>query len=221
MRVHPVLELLKMSSSAATPSSVSWRFRACSACAVVLLFAYLALSSAAIAREPDRAGTSNPQVVIAQAAAAGAQTGQSGGGVEAASASATLEQCVPASAQSERSASFAGEMTAMSGSARMAIRIEIQEQTPGEALFHTIVAPGLGVWRASDPGVKAYKYVKQVTNLFAPASYRATVRFRWLNAKGHQIKSAQRHTPRCEQPASTPFPVSASFLAEGSSSVSG
>ena len=34
--------------------------------------------------------------------------------------------------------------------------------------FHTITAPGLGVWRASDPGVKIYRYLKQVTNLFAP-----------------------------------------------------
>ncbi len=137
-------------------------------------------------------GRRRGQAVVAGAAAAsGAQSGQSGA-VQAASASATLEQCVPAAAQSERSAMFAGEMTAMPGSVRMAIRIEIQELTSGEAAFHTITAPGLGVWRSSDPGVKAYKYVKQVTNLFAPASYRAIVRFRWLNAKGRQIKSTQQ-----------------------------
>jgi hypothetical protein len=144
------------------------------------------------------------------ATAPGAQSGQAGGGGQEPSASATVEQCVPAPVQSERSAVFAGEMTAMSGSARMAIRIEIQELLPGEGTFHTITAPGLGVWRFSDPGVKAYKYVKQVTNLFAPASYRAKLHFRWLNAKGRLMRSSERHTPRCRQPAATTFPPSAS-----------
>jgi hypothetical protein len=180
-----------MGSSAATQGSVFRRIAVCSACAVALGCAWLAPASAA--------------------------TGQQSGAVQAASASATLEQCVPAAAQSERSAMFAGEMTAMAGSVRMAIRIEIQELAPGEAAFHTITAPGLGVWRSSDPGVKAYKYVKQVTNLFAPASYRAIVRFRWLNAKGHQIKSTQKHTLRCEQPSTSPFPAGSSFTAGGSS----
>ena len=57
------------------------------------------------------------------------------------------------------------------------------------------------MWRGSDPGVKAYKYLKQVTNLSAPAFYRAVVRFRWLNARGHLIRRAERHTARCVQPA--------------------
>jgi len=123
---------------------------------------------------------------------------------------ATLEQCVAGPAQSERSAMFDGEMTAMPGSVRMAIRIEIQELTSGEAQFHTVTASGLGAWRVSDPGVKAFRYNKQVTNLFAPASYRATIRFRWLNAKGRLMRSSVRHTPRCTQPAATSFPPSAS-----------
>jgi hypothetical protein len=130
-----------------------------------------------------------------------AQTAQSGAGGDQASASATLEQCVTAVAQAERSTTFSGEMTAISGSVRMAMRIDIQEQAPGAVQFHTITAPGLGVWRGSDPGVKTYKYVKQVTNLSAPALYRAAVRFRWLNAKGHVIKVVERHTSRCAEPA--------------------
>jgi hypothetical protein len=71
------------------------------------------------------------------------------------------------------------------------------------------------VWRSSAPGVKVYKYLKQVTNLSAPAFYRAAVRFRWLNAKGRLIFATELHTPRCEQPApvtpttpSTPSPPS-------------
>jgi hypothetical protein len=49
--------------------------------------------------------------------------------------------------------------------------------------------------------VKIYKYVKQVTNLGAPAAYRAVVRFRWLGEKGRALKHAELHTPRCQQPA--------------------
>ncbi len=120
------------------------------------------------------------------------------------SASATLEQCVTSMVQAERSATFSGEIVAIQGSAHMAMRIDVQERTPAEALFHTVTAPGLGVWRASDPGVKNYKYLKQVTNLSAPALYRATVRFRWVNAKGHLIRHAERHTPSCAQPPSPP-----------------
>lgn len=105
--------------------------------------------------------------------------------------------------QAERSATFSGEITAIPGSAHMAMRIDVQERMPSETLFHTVTAPGLGVWRHSDPGVKSYKYLKQVTNLAAPAVYRATVRFRWLNANGHLIRRAERHTPACIQPAVT------------------
>ncbi len=127
-----------------------------------------------------------------------------------ASASATLEQCVTAVAQAERSATFSGEMTTIAGSAHMAMQIDVQEQLPGGAIFHTITAPGLGVWRAADPGVKTYKYVKQVTNLSAPAFYRAAMHFRWLNARGHVIKAVEHHTSRCVQPAAPPNPSAAS-----------
>ncbi len=68
-------------------------------------------------------------------------------------------------------------------------------------LFHAISSPGLGVWLRAAPGVKTYKNLEQVTNLSAPASYRALVLFRWMNAKGHPIKSLELRTPRCEQPA--------------------
>jgi hypothetical protein len=131
-----------------------------------------------------------------------------GAGGEAPIASAMLEQCVTAVTQSERSATFSGEMTAIPGSARMAMRIDVQERPPGEALFHTISAPGLGVWRSSDTGVKTYRYLKQITNLAAPAVYRAAVRFHWLNANGRVIKVLERNTPRCGQPAAPPTPSS-------------
>jgi hypothetical protein len=114
---------------------------------------------------------------------------------------ASLEQCVPAVVQTERSATFAGEMTAVAGAARMAMRIDVEERQPGETEYHAVSYPGLGVWRWADPKVKVYKYLKQVTNLSSPASYRGLVRFRWISAKGHVIKRAERVTARCLQPA--------------------
>jgi hypothetical protein len=180
-------------------SSVSHRRSLLSCTGAVLIGLCLAQTPGAMARTPG--STVN---------AGAAQSGQSGSGGEAASASATLEQCVTAVAQAERSVTFSGEMTTIPGSVHMAMLIDVQEQLPGGAMFHTITAPGLGVWRAADPGVKTYKYVKQVTNLSAPAFYRAAMHFRWLNVRGHVIKAVEHHTSRCVQPAAPPNPSAAS-----------
>jgi hypothetical protein len=125
-------------------------------------------------------------------------------------ASATLEQCATATIpQTERSATFAGEMTAVAGTVRMQIRIDLQERALGELGYRTVSAPGLGVWHSSTAGVKVFAHIQQVTNLSAPAFYRAAVRFRWLNARGHLLKAEELRTARCEQPA-TPAPSTGS-----------
>jgi hypothetical protein len=116
-------------------------------------------------------------------------------------AAATLSECVDAAGQTERYATFAAEMTALPSSVRMEIRIEVQERLPGEAGFHAISAPGLGSWRLSDPSVHGYRYLRQVTDLAAPAVYRASVHFRWLSAHGFVLRRAERLTPRCAEPA--------------------
>ncbi len=115
-------------------------------------------------------------------------------------ASATLEQCVTAATQSERSATFAGEMTALPGTARMQIRVELFERVPGEGQYRAVSAPDLGVWQGSAAGVKTFKHIQQVSNLSAPAFYRGVVGFRWLSARGRQIKIEELRTSRCEQP---------------------
>jgi hypothetical protein len=120
-------------------------------------------------------------------------------------ASATLEQCATATIpQTERSATFDGEMTAIAGTARMEIRIALEERALGELAYRTVSAPGLGVWHSSVAGVKVFAHIQQVTNLSAPAFYRGAVRFRWLNAKGRLLKSEELRTARCEQPATPP-----------------
>jgi len=50
---------------------------------------------------------------------------------------ATLVACVTAVNQAERSATFSGEMTAITGSAHMQMRIDVLERLPQEASFHT------------------------------------------------------------------------------------
>ena len=89
---------------------------------------------------------------------------------------------------------------------RMAMRVDIEKRAALESSFHLVSAPGLGVWRSSEPKVKVYKYLKQVTNLEPPAAYRAVVHFRWLGAKGLVVKRAVRHTRPCAQPAA-PSPL--------------
>jgi hypothetical protein len=97
-------------------------------------------------------------------------------------------------------------MTAVPGTAKMEMRIDLLERLPQALLFHTVTAPGLGVWRSASSGVKVYRYVKQVANLSAPANYRGAVRFRWLNAKGRVIRSLSLRTASCLQPAIQPTP---------------
>jgi hypothetical protein len=126
------------------------------------------------------------------------------GPAPAAAVTATVEQCTPAVSQSERSATFAAQMTALDGTQRMAMKIEVQERSPTDPTFHTVTAPGLGVWRQSETGVRIYKYVKQVTNLAAPAVFRAQVRFRWFDDSGRVLRRAQRITSTCVQPVDIP-----------------
>jgi hypothetical protein len=136
----------------------------------------------------------------AQTSGAYAKEAQAAGQPPDRSASASLVQCVTAPLAAERSATFAGEMTAIPGITRMSMRIEVLERLEGETSFHAVIAPGLGVWRSSEPGVKIYKYLKQVANLSAPAVYRGAVTFRWLGPHGRVIKRTERITRSCKQP---------------------
>jgi hypothetical protein len=138
------------------------------------------------------------------------------GAPNAGTVAATLEACVTSVVPSERSATFGGEMTATTGTAKMSMRIDLEERAPEELEYHLVTAAGsgLGVWRPADPKVKVYKYLKQVSNLTSPASYRALVRFRWYGPTGHVIKRAERVTTRCLQPA-TPNEAPAPSTGEG------
>ncbi|HEX3392217.1 MAG TPA: hypothetical protein VHS55_06615 [Solirubrobacteraceae bacterium] len=117
--------------------------------------------------------------------------------------SVMVEQCVNSNLQTERSATFVVQMVATVSTQKMAMKINLEERGRSEAEYHVVPAPGFGVWRPSEPGVKIYKYVKQVTNLAAPVSYRVAVKFRWVGDKGRVIKRADLRSSRCFQPTFT------------------
>jgi hypothetical protein len=172
----------------------------------------LALAAAALAGAVPAARASLP--APGTAAPAPVVLRHSHGGAPARTpASASLEECVSAASQEGRAATFGGEMSVLAGTARMEIRIDLLERAPEELAYHRVAAPGLGVWRGAAPGVKTYRYLKQVTNLAAPASYRGLVRFRWLNARGRLIASSELRTHACSQtpPSSPPPPAGGSL----------
>ncbi len=129
--------------------------------------------------------------------------GTTGTGTDTGSAptlSASVEQCVTAPTQAGRSVTFTGQMETVTGARRMAIEIVVQEHTLEEEGFHTLTTAGLGSWQRSEAGVKIYKVRQAVTDLPAPAVFRAIVRYRWMNEKGQVIRHDERRTPICKQP---------------------
>ncbi|HST56346.1 MAG TPA: hypothetical protein VLJ42_10715 [Solirubrobacteraceae bacterium] len=195
-----------MQSNPRTPAARAASTRILSALAVLVLALACLASVGHAAAATVKGGAVKGGGVVAKEQAS---TLQGGVGDTPQGVSATLDQCTTAAAQTGRSATFAGQMVAVAGAQRMTMRIDVLQHTPGTPGFQPVTGQGLGVWRASAPGVKIYKYLKQVTNLPAPATFRALVRFRWLNAKGHPIKHAARHTAACEQPDLSAAPSSA------------
>lgn len=170
------------------------------ACACTVIVAALAPAAPAVA---DTTTSLSEATLLPYATLAGAAVGQqSASSGEKALASATLQQCATATApQTERSATFTGEMTAFGDTSRMELRIAVEELAPGETHYRTVSAPGLGVWQHSNVGVKSFTHIQQVTNLSSPALYRGAIRFRWLNAAGRILRTEELRTASCEQPS--------------------
>jgi hypothetical protein len=141
--------------------------------------------------------------VALMAALSGAGTGTTTTGADTGATptlSAGVEQCVTAPTQAGRSVTFTGQMETVAGTHKMAIEIVVQEHTIEEEGFHTLTTAGLGSWQRSEAGVKIYKVRQAVTDLPAPADFRAIVRYRWMNEKGQIIRHDERRTPICKQP---------------------
>ncbi len=116
--------------------------------------------------------------------------------------SATLEQCVT-SAEPGRTLGDLRRVKWRRSPARSSSRCESKCSSACHMKSLSMRSPRRA-WAFGEPplpGVKSYSYLKEVTNLSAPAPYRAAVRFRWLNAKGKLIRAAELRTPRCLQTA--------------------
>jgi hypothetical protein len=113
---------------------------------------------------------------------------------------ATLQSCTTSPLPVERIAAFVGSMPARAHATRMRMRFDLERRRPGERHWHRIKAPGFGVWERADPKVAGFVFTKRVTSLPVPASYRALVRFAWLNARGATMERAHARTPSCRQP---------------------
>jgi hypothetical protein len=113
--------------------------------------------------------------------------------------SARLVTCASALNPAERLATFEGRMRTVKGAAKLQMRFTLQSRGKDQLSWHALTAPGFGRWLSSDTGVGRYVYTKRVVELFAPASYRIQVRFRWLARDGHRVASDRSTSPICHQ----------------------
>jgi CARDB len=115
------------------------------------------------------------------------------------SLSAKVATCTTGVADEQRAAAFTGSMPAAAGTKRLQMRFVLTQRlgTSAKAPFKKLAVPGWGGWEKSDPGRQGFVFTKRIEALTAPASYRATITFRWLDAKGHTQRTTTRTTPTC------------------------
>jgi hypothetical protein len=114
-------------------------------------------------------------------------------------ASVSLTSCTP----KERAADFEARMEQISGAVRMKLRYTLEARKPGR-LWRRVAAPELAGWRSADPQTTRFISERRVTELVGPASYRALVRFRWIDEDGHVVARARARSRSCWQPDHRP-----------------
>src|SRR3954469_2168237 len=100
----------------------------------------------------------------------------------------------------DRTVTYEGRMRRLSGTRRMQMRFALQVRARAAAKWTAVKGPGLNVWVSSNTGVAHYSFSKHIENLGAPASYRVTVRFRWLDAHARKIGDKLMTSKACRQP---------------------
>jgi hypothetical protein len=120
--------------------------------------------------------------------------------VPAATASAKPRAVVSACDRTHRTAAFEGRMDTVQGASRMQMRFRLQVSTPDEPAWSRVLVPGFSAWVTSDPGRTRYVYTKRVEALLAPAAYRVILKFRWLDADGAVLRTANATSRSCRQP---------------------
>jgi hypothetical protein len=117
---------------------------------------------------------------------------------------ARTTSCTTGSDELSRAAAFTGSMPAVTGATRLQMRFVLTQRLGTTGPYKTVAVPGWGGWEKSDPGRAGLVFTKRVESLAAPASYRATITFRWSDHKGHTLRTATRTTPACDQPDPRP-----------------
>jgi CARDB len=121
------------------------------------------------------------------------------GAAAAPSGTVPLLECASALEPAARVVTWEGRMRQSGGSTTMQMRFTLQARTPDSARWRRLEAAGFEEWLSSVPGVRRYSYAKTVRNLVAPATYRTTVRFRWLDASGAVLARSSAVSPTCTQ----------------------
>ena len=136
----------------------------------------------------------------ATAADASAPGNQVGANVPPDPESVAVSACHSSVVQADRYATFSAQMTANRRTHQMWIRFTLLERLSSGGATHQVPAPGLGVWEKSAPGVGVFEANKSVTNLVAPATFRAVVSFRWYDAHHRLLMHARKETSACTMP---------------------
>jgi CARDB protein len=109
-------------------------------------------------------------------------------------ASVRLVECVHA----QHTAAFYGRMRWVQGADRMGMRFTLLDRS-GATAPQPVRVPGLGVWRKSRPGRKAFGFTQRVRSLVDGHSYRVRVDFRWYSEDGTVVRRTRRRSPTCRQ----------------------
>jgi CARDB protein len=117
--------------------------------------------------------------------------------------SVTLSECHPSDDVTQRHASFAGQMHALPGTARMAMRFTLQERLLSTH-FKSVSLPDLRPWRRSKPGARNFIYTQRVTALHDGGAYRMRVQFRWYDSNGNLLRKSVARSGVCRQPVPLP-----------------
>ncbi|HWI73013.1 MAG TPA: CARDB domain-containing protein [Baekduia sp.] len=122
------------------------------------------------------------------------------------SLSAKVADCTTGATDDQRAAAFTGSMPSTAGTKRMQMRFLLTQRLgPGpKGTYKKLSVPGWGGWEKSYPGKQGFVFTKRIEALTAPAAYRAIVTFRWLDAKGHVLRTTSRTSAACEVPDPRP-----------------
>jgi hypothetical protein len=167
-----------------------------------------------------RVGTGIKRLMVVTVAAlgvlapAGALAAATGSGSASASGPRTEVKdlvCIRALDPPARAMNVEVVMRPLTGTQRMAMRVQLLQKLAGAATFTPLQGSGLGVWQyptdpptlGQNPNDRWVAY-HPVAELPAPATYRYEVQFRWIGDHDRTLGSATRYSKSCFQPELRP-----------------